>query len=94
VKCFVATAFGHSDVDETYDHVFVPVLRQLGIVPTRVDQHEHNDDIDDKIFELLRAADLCIADLTYARSTKPFWPPVAKLGKPASQWIHETSRRS
>jgi nucleoside 2-deoxyribosyltransferase len=33
----------------------------------RVDQIEYNDDIDNKIIELLLKCDICIADLTYSR---------------------------
>jgi nucleoside 2-deoxyribosyltransferase len=39
----------------------------MKIEPLRVDQIEHNDDIDDKIIELIKKCDFCIADLTYAR---------------------------
>jgi nucleoside 2-deoxyribosyltransferase len=66
-KCFIASAFDRTDVDELYNAAIRPVLRALGISPLRVDRVEHNEDIDDKIFELLDAADFCIADLTYAR---------------------------
>jgi nucleoside 2-deoxyribosyltransferase len=37
------------------------------VTPLRVDRVKHNEDIDNKIFELLDAADFVIADLTYAR---------------------------
>jgi hypothetical protein len=67
MKCFVASAFDRGDVDSVYDEAVVPVLRELTVTSVRVNRVEHNDDIDDKIFELLDAADLCIADLTYAR---------------------------
>lgn len=67
LKCFVASAFDHKDVDEIYDKAIRPVLRSLKIRPMRVDRVEHNEDIDDKIFQFLDAADFCIADLTYAR---------------------------
>lgn len=67
IVCFVASAFDRADVDEIYDRAIRPTLRQLQIRPTRVDRAEHNDDIDDKIFALMRDADFCIADLTYAR---------------------------
>ena len=67
LRCFVASAFGHSDVDKVFTHGIRPVLKQLGIAAQRVDKIEHNDDIDDRIFTLLNKADLCIADLTYAR---------------------------
>jgi nucleoside 2-deoxyribosyltransferase len=65
--CFVASAFDHKDIDAIYDKVVRPTLQKLKIRCTRVDRIEHNDDIDDKIFALMNAADFCIADLTYAR---------------------------
>ena len=67
MKCFVASAFDQDDVDAIYDEALEPVLRELGVQAVRVNRIEHNDDIDDKIFDLLDSADLCIADLTYAR---------------------------
>jgi len=67
MKCFIASAFGHDDVDAIYDRCVVPVLRKLFVTPLRVDRVEHNEDIDNKIFELLDSADFAIADLTYAR---------------------------
>ena len=66
LRCFIATAFNKNDVDNIYDKIFVPVLKQLSIKPLRVDRVEHNDDIDDTIFLLLDNADFW-ADLTYAR---------------------------
>jgi nucleoside 2-deoxyribosyltransferase len=67
MKCFVASAFDKNDVDLIYDRGIVAVLRDLKVTALRVDRVQHNEDIDDKIFELLDAADVCIADLTYAR---------------------------
>lgn len=67
MKCFIASAFNHDDVDAMYDSCLVPILRKLSVTPLRVDRFEHNEDIDNKIFELLDSADFVIADLTYAR---------------------------
>ncbi|MEO7841617.1 MAG: hypothetical protein ABIU06_19930 [Anaerolineales bacterium] len=67
MKCFIASAFGHDDVDAIYDRCIIPILRKLSVTPLRVDRVEHNEDIDNKIFELLDSADFAIADLTYAR---------------------------
>jgi len=39
----------------------------MEIKPYRVDIIEHNDDIDNKIIELILKCDICIADLTYSR---------------------------
>ena len=63
----MACAFGKEDVDEIYDNAILPVLKSMEIKPCRVDKIEHNDDIDNKIIELISKCDICIADLTYAR---------------------------
>jgi nucleoside 2-deoxyribosyltransferase len=63
----VACAFGKDDVDEIYENAVLSVLKSMEIKPYRVDQIEHNDDIDNKIIELISKCDICIADLTYAR---------------------------
>lgn len=67
LKCFVACAFGRDDVDRIYTRGVIRAARATQCELLRVDRVEHNDDIDDKIAELMASADLCIADLTYAR---------------------------
>lgn len=67
LKCFVACAFGKRDVDRIYLRAIMRASRAAGCEPVRVDKVEHNDDIDDKIYELIESSDLCLADLTYAR---------------------------
>ncbi|HET6460821.1 MAG TPA: hypothetical protein VFG29_08545 [Syntrophales bacterium] len=67
LKCFIASAFDKKDVDNIFFKVIRPVLTIKRINPLRVDRLEHNDDIDDKILELIDECDFCIADLTYAR---------------------------
>jgi len=66
-NCFVASAFNESDVDLVYDRAIKPVLKKLRVEPLRVDRIEHNEDIDDKIFNLISRSQLGIADLTHAR---------------------------
>lgn len=63
----MACAFGKEDVDKIYHNAILPVLKSMGIIPFRVDKIEHNDDIDNKIIELIEKCDICIADLTYSR---------------------------
>ena len=83
MKCFVASALGNSDVDRIYDRVVRLTLREIGVNPVRVDRVEHNEDIDDKICDLIRSSDLCIADLTYARPSVYYEAGYAfGLGKP------------
>lgn len=83
MRCFVASAFGCSDVDKVYDEVVCRTLRQIGVSAVRVDRVEHNEDIDDKICTLIRRSDLCIADLTYARPSVYYEAGYAfGLGKP------------
>jgi len=79
----VACAFGKDDIDEIYQNAILPVIKSMGIKPYRVDQIEHNDDIDDKIIELILKCDICIADLTYARPSVYYEAGYFKgLGKP------------
>ena len=67
IRCFIASAFDKEDIDAIYDNSIVPTLKGLNIFPQRVDKIDHNDDVDDKIMELMNTCDFCIADLTYAR---------------------------
>lgn len=67
LKCFIASALGRKDVNNIYHKALKPVLLSLNADPLRVDQVVHNDDIDNKILELINDCDFCIADLTYAR---------------------------
>ena len=67
LSCFIALALGKKDVNEIYKNSFEVVLNDLNIEPNRVDIIEHNEDIDDKIIEIIYSCDFCIADLTYAR---------------------------
>ena len=53
MKCFIASAFDHADVDAIFNKAITPVLGELKIKKLRVDRVEHNDDIDDKIFSLI-----------------------------------------
>lgn len=72
ISCFIACAFDKEDVDEIYDKVIKGIVIGLGMDAYRVDRIEHNDDIDDKIIELIHSCDICIADLTYARPSVYF----------------------
>jgi nucleoside 2-deoxyribosyltransferase len=83
MNCFLASAFDYPDVDRIYDRGIMPVLSKLKIKPLRVDRVEHNDDIDDKIFEMINQSQVCIADLTFARPSVYYEAGYASgLGKP------------
>ena len=82
LRCFVASAFGFDDVDRVYSKLIKPTLAPLGITVSRVDRVDHNDDIDNKIMELLDEADFCIADLTYARPSVYYEAGYAIAKKP------------
>ena len=64
-------AFGRKDTDAIYA-VIGRTLKPLGVTLRRVDRIEHNENIDTKIISELEAADLVIADLTYARPSVYF----------------------
>ena len=83
LKCFVASAFDHDVIDTLYDNGIKRVLLDKGIAPLCVNRVEHNDDIDDKILELIDECDFCIADLTFARPSVYYEAGrVDGLGKP------------
>jgi hypothetical protein len=82
LRCFVASAFGKSDVDRVFSKLVKPTLKKMRVVVSRVDRINHNDDIDDKILELLNKADFCIADLTYARPSVYYEAGYAIASKP------------
>jgi hypothetical protein len=82
LRCFVASAFGHDDVDHVFTKLIKPTLRPLRVVVSRVDRVDHNGDIDNKIMEMLDAADFCIADLTYARPSVYYEAGYALATKP------------
>ncbi len=67
LKCFVACAFGRTDVDNMFKKIIVPTLKSLKVKALRVDTINHNKNIDIKIIELIRDCDFGISDLTYAR---------------------------
>ena len=67
LKCFIACAFGIKEIDTIYSKSILPILRELKIKPMRVDKINHNKNIDQKIIELIKSCDFCLADLTYSR---------------------------
>jgi hypothetical protein len=67
IKCFIASAFGHKEIDEIYKFHISKILRDLKVVPQRVDKINHNEKIDSKIIELINNCHFGIADLTFAR---------------------------
>lgn len=67
LKCFIASSFGHKDVDNIFDKCIKLVLKELAISPYRVDRINHNDKIDNKIIELINQCDFGIVDLSFAR---------------------------
>ena len=70
-RCFVAMAFGQKDTDAIF-RALRKTLGPLGVNAQRVDRIEHNDNIDTRIISEIEAADLVIADLTYARPSVYF----------------------
>jgi hypothetical protein len=70
--CFIAMAFGNDDTDKYYEKLVLPVLKQNNITPVIINRHQSNDDLNLQIFEQLKKADFCIADLTYTRPSVYF----------------------
>src|SRR3972149_10398 len=81
-RCFIAMAFGQEDTDEVYKKYISPVVKKCGFMPRRIDRVLHNDYIDRKIIEEINHADICVADLTYARPSVYFEAGYAQRGIP------------
>jgi nucleoside 2-deoxyribosyltransferase len=60
-------AFGRNDTDNIYIKKIIPVLRELRLNPIRVDRRQHKDDLNNFIIRMIKASEIVIADLTYAR---------------------------
>ena len=83
LKCFVAIALGHSDTDRAYERLIKPTAAAKNIDARRVTDVNHNEDIDDKILQLIGDSELMIADLTFARPSVYFEAGYAqRAGKP------------
>jgi len=82
IRCFVAMAFGHGDANSIYAQAIRPTVRSLDITCTRVDQKEHNRNINDVITDEIERADVVIADLTYARPSVYFEAGLAEARIP------------
>lgn len=67
LRCFIAMRFGETETDKVYSRLIKPAVKQLEIVPIRIDRLEHNDNIDQRIIRELEECDLAIADLTFAK---------------------------
>lgn len=62
-QAFVAMWFDPS-MTLAYTEGFAPALESCGYQPTRVDLHEHNDKIDDRIISEIRRSGILVADFT------------------------------
>jgi hypothetical protein len=62
LKCFVACAFGHPDVDSVYKNI-KNVLDSLDITAQQVDKINHNKKIDLKIIELIKGCDIILLSI-------------------------------
>ena len=71
LRCFVAIAFGYPDTDRLFEQIR-RALEEIDVIANRIDQIEHNDDIDDRIILEIERADFVLADLTYARPSVYF----------------------
>jgi nucleoside 2-deoxyribosyltransferase len=67
LRCFVAMAFGHKDLDSVYENHMAKAIESANMTPIRIDRVVHLDRIDAKIREEIAKADVMVADLTYAR---------------------------
>ena len=65
--CFVAMWFDPS-MDDIYANGILAPITELGYDVVRIDKEEHNERIDQRIFELIRKARFMVADFTENRA--------------------------
>ena len=65
-------ALGRAETETLFTRSIRPALTQLGIGAVVINRREDNRDITTQVMEQLDRADLCIADLTYARPSVYF----------------------
>lgn len=67
-RAFFIMAFGRSDLDNVWNHVYKPVSNSLGFEAIRIDERDNGRvKIDQIINEISIEADIIIGDLTYER---------------------------
>ena len=69
---FIASAFGHSDLDILFSNEFEPSCKHCGYKALRVDINEPSQTITEFIIESIVDAECIIADLSYARPSVYF----------------------
>ena len=62
--CFVMQPFDHAVFDQRYEDVFVPAIRDAGLDPYRVDQDPKVSIPIQEIEAGIRAAEICLAEIT------------------------------
>lgn len=80
---FIASSFGHDQLDTLFDLEISPACEQVGLLAFRVDMSEPEQTITDRIFQAIRACKCLIGDLTFARPSVYFEIGLAQgLGVP------------
>ncbi len=69
---FVASSFGHDDVDLLFENEFKPACNTFGYTPFRVDLSEPSWTITESIIRGIQETECLLADLTYARPSVYF----------------------
>ncbi|MBN1963954.1 MAG: hypothetical protein JW910_04875 [Anaerolineae bacterium] len=69
---FVASAFGHAEIDALYQDVFREAAEALGYEAVRVDMSEPSQTITAHMMDAITAAECILADLTHARPSVYF----------------------
>jgi len=87
--CFVAMWFDTS-MEETYQVGIYSPLKDLGYNPIRVDKKEHNDRIDQQIFDEIRKSRFMISDITGHRGGVYEAGFASGLGLPVIQTCKES----
>jgi len=64
---FVIMRIGNSKLDELWENIFIPALKECGLSPKRIDKHNEGRLLTSEIADFINKAKIIIADLTDER---------------------------
>lgn len=66
-EAFVVMQIGNKQLDSLWKEVYIPVIKECGLVPKRVDKHNEGRLLQSEIADFVKRAKIVIADLTNER---------------------------
>lgn len=89
-QIFVAMWFGDLKVNKYYNTAVKPAIEAAGYIPMRIDDHQHNEKIDDQIIAEIRKSRALVCDITCGLSQPSGeWSSADLVGAPRGGVFYE-----